>query len=502
MKVCIPNHEEIDERQEILLDCDAEDAGQELLSLTRGGSSGRSLSMRAVSSVHVLSCFSRAFATHSKPETEVEAARLFGLSQETNVVEQFLSHSWSAGRYMKWAALCYHYHKNYAVCLAHFSWFILSSAGVLLRFQTEVVLPFSLWFSITTFTPFVIALAFTGWGQHFFRGSRSKVFVDRLCIHQWDEELKALGVRSLGEVLMVSKNMVILWSDDYLDRLWCIFEMATFCSYNKGTNGLILLPLWQTPFLYAALLLSILSNLLCSLTAEYGIYPWLVATFGTARGLGVYWCIFNFWPACFICINIRLALLKKTAMEGHVANFELAYTQLSVEDDRDFIYGHIRKLFGTLENFEELVRTDVLKLLHRVIGEAWKLPYSWGIFAFQPYLWYLSADALSMPDEGAQLFGCSGWKEYLVADILFFGIIYVLLPVCLKASGYSSHMTKQWSILPGVVADVAVFELTLFCIVYFATFIYELVFLWQFDTTLVAPLNPFNLVSNPYNKRV
>ena len=52
--------------------------------------------------------------------------------------------------------------------------------------------------------------------------------VDKVCIHQTDTSLKKDGIAHLAMFLFFSGQMVVLLTDDYLERLWTVYEVATF----------------------------------------------------------------------------------------------------------------------------------------------------------------------------------------------------------------------------------------------------------------------------------
>ena len=52
--------------------------------------------------------------------------------------------------------------------------------------------------------------------------------MDKLCIDQDDKERKEAGIRNLGAFLSHTSTLVVLWSSQYLERLWCVFELATW----------------------------------------------------------------------------------------------------------------------------------------------------------------------------------------------------------------------------------------------------------------------------------
>jgi hypothetical protein len=105
---------------------------------------------------------------------------------------------------------------------------------------------------------------------------RRSNWLDRFCIHQGDSELKKLGLARFEKVLQRSHNMWILLSDDYLTRIWCAYELATFTG-THGAEGVTLLDLG---FLYKAYLG--LMIFLPTFIGGFGSY-WLYVFFNTLQ---------------------------------------------------------------------------------------------------------------------------------------------------------------------------------------------------------------------------
>merc|ERR1712232_881520 len=55
---------------------------------------------------------------------------------------------------------------------------------------------------------------------------RQSIFLDKVCIHQTDMGLKALGIKSIGAILNNSNMILLAWDRTYFDRLWCTYELA------------------------------------------------------------------------------------------------------------------------------------------------------------------------------------------------------------------------------------------------------------------------------------
>lgn len=59
------------------------------------------------------------------------------------------------------------------------------------------------------------------------------------------------GVSSFGVFLAGCDNMVAFASPTYFTRLWCVYELATFCNLHKGhldERLLLLSPTWPSVF--------------------------------------------------------------------------------------------------------------------------------------------------------------------------------------------------------------------------------------------------------------
>ncbi|CAJ1415400.1 unnamed protein product [Effrenium voratum] len=76
--------------------------------------------------------------------------------------------------------------------------------------------------------------------------SQASVWVDALCIHQSDKKLKAAGMLSLGACLSQSDSLLVLWDSSWIQRLWCVFELAAFLKRhgNHAGHRVAILPLF------------------------------------------------------------------------------------------------------------------------------------------------------------------------------------------------------------------------------------------------------------------
>jgi hypothetical protein len=82
---------------------------------------------------------------------------------------------------------------------------------------------------ITLFTYQEWRLWLTGWHG-------PAVFLDKTCIHQTDHDLQINGIRKLGAFLKSSRCMVVLYGKEYLQKLWTVYEVASFLTLRPGSQ--------------------------------------------------------------------------------------------------------------------------------------------------------------------------------------------------------------------------------------------------------------------------
>merc|ERR1719504_458999 len=72
------------------------------------------------------------------------------------------------------------------------------------------------------------------------------VFLDKTCIHQTDINLQTAGIRKLGAFLRRSRCMVVLYGEQYLQKLWTVYELASFLTLCPGRK------IWVIPVYFPA----------------------------------------------------------------------------------------------------------------------------------------------------------------------------------------------------------------------------------------------------------
>ena len=77
--------------------------------------------------------------------------------------------------------------------------------------------------------------------------SQRQVFLDRICINQYDEDLKKASIYSLGGIIAKSQEMLVLWDSTWSERLWCQYEFSAFLNNRTEEQVLVILPTFLGP---------------------------------------------------------------------------------------------------------------------------------------------------------------------------------------------------------------------------------------------------------------
>ncbi|CAE7723699.1 HET-E1 [Symbiodinium sp. CCMP2592] len=158
------------------------------------------------------------------------------LSRATTCIDEFWSHSWHTSAWMKYVTAWY---LNCAAVAAAFGMggallgFVLRAVGVLPA-TLDGVFCDSQW-SVLSGVIFFCA-SFMLWRV------RRLVFLDMLCINQEDEGLKGEAMISMGAILKSSASMLVLWDPSWVQRFWCVFELASSIMVMALTISTGLLP--------------------------------------------------------------------------------------------------------------------------------------------------------------------------------------------------------------------------------------------------------------------
>lgn len=119
--------------------------------------------------------------------------------------------------------------------------------------------------------------------------------------------------------------------------------------------------------------------------------------------IGIFWLITNSVPGWLLCKLMRNKAKNQRELYGFIRKFDIERdTKVTVEKDREIVYSEIKKQWsGTFRLFEEFVRVKFLNdfLIPTLGRNESDIPYSWGLFICQPFIWYASTDSFAISQE-------------------------------------------------------------------------------------------------------
>ncbi|CAL1143458.1 unnamed protein product [Cladocopium goreaui] len=413
-------------------------------------------------------------------QVQSAGAAFYSTSTIADHVDVFISHSWSAGRWGKFFSLCLFFNLELAIKCSFAMWSLLAIAlvgmfgvaglgGNACVFPCLVCLPV-----VTFFVVFIFGQDLTG-----ARWSMS-LWVDKLCIHQTDLDLKAQQIAALPVFVAHASRMLILWDETYFERLWCNLELATFV-HRGGIQNVDLLPLWLAPWLLCSILLDLLSASLFELM-EHVLPNWSMRWIppimeATGSMLGKNPAMLNF-VAVFIVwmfsgvtylmvsvpsfFSFRMKLRNHQLLLNQMSSFDVRAAKCTLLADRSAIEEHVVALFdsGTvplkegsgvddgevrlqrfslddrdpLSCFNEHVKGPLRALVESQIGSELHVPFQIALTACLPMIFYSSVNVLACDngpcETSAVLSGYSSVTQYMVTQVVGWTLtIFLSFPV-------------------------------------------------------------------------
>jgi len=302
-----------------------------------------------------LACFGRAFRSAGSKGRE---------SFPTDHIQEFWSHSWHGNKWHKVLTAIYLCNGMMAAAVASLGALLLWTFVAWSHLPTE---PLNWWREqpAASFWCTGASIALYCWAL-FFLQRRRRVFLDVLCIDQQDTSLKAAGLVSMGAFLKCSDSMLVLWDPSYTHRLWCVFELAAYLHSRPADKvKLIIRPTILGP-VFVSFPVALFFFILVTGLIPTGQHAIMWPLMGLASYVG-------FYKSCSMLREYwRSVELLEKQVAGFTATKSLCWccsTNHKDESggtmvcDRQIVFRCIVAWFGSLENFETRVRTDVLECL-------------------------------------------------------------------------------------------------------------------------------------------
>ncbi|OLP90954.1 Pentatricopeptide repeat-containing protein, chloroplastic [Symbiodinium microadriaticum] len=317
--------------------------------------------------------------------------RLHSFSFPTEKIAQFWSHSWHGATLSKVLMLLVLTNGIPSICMG-----TLGGTLVVLLWWTvgplqDPVDPLELMLCTTLFSVFCCGVTF------FFWRPRHTVFLDQICIHQADVARKTAGLISMAAILKTCDSIVVCWDSSYMQRAWCVFEMAAFIKAHGGDAKLLIRPSFQGPCSVACHA-GVASVLMVNLATFYFANTLDISTNSLLRLGLILLAITSFMFAAVT--SFRRYYLSVQEMQLQLRNFAIedTLTHCCTQDHKDasgnpipicdeqIIIDCIVSWFGSTDAFNQRVRERMEVALVPQLGH-FSFSYSWMVACSIPVLW-------------------------------------------------------------------------------------------------------------------
>lgn len=302
-------------------------------------------------------------------------ARTFAMSQEVDMIDTFISHNWVTPRNKKFWALAFYFNFNFAALVSMVATTLLGfifASGHGKSFVTYSAKggdgmaswPQGVECRCICAPIFFLMLAYGHSIQAGFGCRGSVVFLDKTCINQTDLEMQRQGIAKLSAFLCYSKEMVVLYSDVYLTKLWTVYEVASFLALHP-TDRMITVPTFLSVVALAAIFLGYLGTIVgIFLMMRYGF------DYGSQTSIMLLSYVFPF--------ILRIWFRDKHKIRDKLRNFTVHSCECFCEEDRPVVHRNIAALMretNTVDNWasdvEALLEFD--KLVQRDLPDAFDM---------------------------------------------------------------------------------------------------------------------------------
>eukprot|EP00441_Pelagodinium_beii_P035858 CAMPEP_0197626502 /NCGR_PEP_ID=MMETSP1338-20131121/5438_1 /TAXON_ID=43686 ORGANISM="Pelagodinium beii, Strain RCC1491" /NCGR_SAMPLE_ID=MMETSP1338 /ASSEMBLY_ACC=CAM_ASM_000754 /LENGTH=562 /DNA_ID=CAMNT_0043197043 /DNA_START=128 /DNA_END=1816 /DNA_ORIENTATION=+ len=338
-------------------------------------------------------------------------AKTYSLSEPVEQVHAFISHNWTVSRLDKFLALSLHFNLHLGlVCMVCIVVTVLVIFLLGLNPSVHFCLAWKLKEenqSMTCVSSYILVFPVVFLGRELsriFGIDRTFIFLDKTCIDQQSEASKQNGIESLGAFIQQSESMIIPCTRAYFERLWTIYEIATFLALHPR-HKLIILPtamarctLIQAAGWYTYFFLQVLETI-CHSKEDH----WRFEFWGKMLAHAI---LIPF--SCMMVSQSRSWIVEMSQMQERIQNFSIAKAACSVEADRTFVSENIIAFSRDMrlvprsasdeaacEAFEAFVREEVPGAVEKCCGH-WGLPYRYLVFMFAP-LTMIGFDHLFIP---------------------------------------------------------------------------------------------------------
>ncbi|CAK9063012.1 Uncharacterized protein SCF082_LOCUS32708 [Durusdinium trenchii] len=352
--------------------------------------------LRAAPVAKVISCLGRVFWA-----TDTD---FFHLSHVTEDYDEFLSHSWHVESWKKVLLLLML--KNgpasvlfgsLAAVLMLILWYFQILPSVIKRTPGPAgYMDYSFWcFSAAVVVALLMLILWR---------PRGRIFVDRVCINQADGRMKAEGILNIGAMLKRSSSLLVIWDESYVDRLWCIFELAAFLQSHpeasaKAVQVRPVLLGFAAASTAVAIILASIAFLFVPLDSPWVVWS-ILCPVVCGEGYVLIWAFRNYFRALE---SANRSLQHFRLQTAHcwccsVDHVNPSTGQSIAVCDREIVRQCVTTWFGSEDAFDETVRSSVKRALAEQLGVD-AFPYVWVVSSTVPLIWVCMDATVSIAAE-------------------------------------------------------------------------------------------------------
>ena len=300
----------------------------------------------------------RSFGNVLDPNTDFKIDKRHLLP--TDRVDIFFSHVWSSHPKLRLLGVLWHLNWTRAILCS--LTIVAVTAGILMplidgrvwtKIETRAGLTVQ---SILAIHGIILILFFLLISETLIRSNRH-CFLDRCCIEQAESIEKREGIARIPSVLSRTTNLAVLLSDNYFQRLWCVYEIAVYRSSfptRSDRDRISFIPLRIVLITVVMTIADALSTVLFRSNIRPMISNQQESIF-LIISVG-----FSFLVAVLTYMFSFLWLRGLHRYRAQLGSFSLLKLECTDEADRISLLADIDKRFSGIANFEIYVRTEVL----------------------------------------------------------------------------------------------------------------------------------------------
>lgn len=359
-------------------------------------------------------------------------------STQTDHLDVFISHNWSMNRQDKFVILALHLNFRAAITCTTLTVVVtalLTLFGVLPTIRLLYVEWWSPWCQVAGSVVFLLALFCWQEVGRFSPWRGKLLFLDKACINQRDDDLKRRGIEHLAAFVYHSWSMLICYSDEYLQKLWTVYEVANFLVLHPGSALHI-----RHAYFAKFVVICIAILLVCNMVQHVLHVPGIIENTEMSVKAASFTLTALFAVPISITAGIMTVTLTRERMNisKRMERFRFAEAKCACEEDRLAVQRNIiaaMKHHGhsdskgsdadIIKDFEAMIQSEVPRLFAASLGRV-GFPYSLSVCTSLPY--GLQAIDYSC----AQLFQNSAPARFISIELAYrLMFVFAGVPLCL-----------------------------------------------------------------------